>query len=266
MKECKYCGFTTENGLKLGGHITNCKLNPNYKIRCSKLSEIGKNRKLSDETKKKISNSRKEYLKNNPDKVPYLLNHSRNESYPEKYFTEVFLDKNINITKSYRIGLYELDFCILDKKIDIEVDGSQHYLDNKIIESDKRRNKYLEDLGWDIIRIKWSEYQLLNKDSKKYFIDSLILYINGLVENKPTFELLDNKKYCECGIEIYKRSKMCSKCDSFKQRKVERPSLYQLLKDIKETNYVSTGKKYGVSDNTIRKWIRQYNADLAETV
>lgn len=40
----------------------------------------------------------------------------------------------------------------------------------------------------------------------------------------------------------------------------------QLLKDIKETNYVSTGKKYGVSDNTIRKWIKKYNADLAETV
>jgi very-short-patch-repair endonuclease len=109
-----------------------------------------------------------EYIAKNYPKIKITINmisckFSRNESYPEKYFTEVFLDKNINITKSYRIGLYELDFCILDKKIDIEVDGSQHYLDNKIIESDKRRNKYLEDLGWDIIRIKWSEYQLLNK-------------------------------------------------------------------------------------------------------
>ena len=270
IHKCKYCDSIFENGYKLGGHVSHCEKDPEYETKkkkmCDNISYLNKGKKLSDETRKKISNSRREYLKNNPDKVPYLLNHSRNESYPEKYFTDVFLDRNISVIKSYRIRLYELDFCILDKKIDIEIDGGQHYLDNKIIESDKRRNKYLEDLGWDIIRIKWSDYQLLDKDSKREFIDNIIYYINGLVKTKPTFEILDNKNYCKCGIEIYKCSKMCSKCDSFRQRKVERPSLEQILKDIEETNYVLTGKKYGVSDNTIRKWIRQYNADLAETV
>lgn len=40
-------------------------------------------------------------------------------------------------------------------------------------------------------------------------------------------------------------------------RKVEnRPSVEQLLKEIKETNYSAVGRKYGVSDNTIRKWIK----------
>lgn len=41
-------------------------------------------------------------------------------------------------------------------------------------------------------------------------------------------------------------------------RKIERPTLEQLLKDIEDTNYVQTGKKYGVSDNSIRKWIKNY--------
>lgn len=43
------------------------------------------------------------------------------------------------------------------------------------------------------------------------------------------------------------------------QRKVERPSLELLLTDIKELGYRGTGKKYSVSDNSIRKWIKNYN-------
>lgn len=34
----------------------------------------------------------------------------------------------------------------------------------------------------------------------------------------------------------------------------DRPSLQQLQEDIKALNYVGAGKKYGVSDNAIRKW------------
>ena len=77
---------------------------------------------------------------------------------------------------------------------------------------------------------------------------------------------LEYKDFCKCGNSKWKTSKSCVNCSKKLQRKVERPSLEQILKDIEETNYVLTGKKYGVSDNTIRKWIRQYNADLAETV
>lgn len=69
---------------------------------------------------------------------------------------------------------------------------------------------------------------------------------------------LEYKDFCVCGSSKWKTSKSCVDCSKKLQRKVERPSLEQILKDIKETNYVLTGKKYGVSDNTIRKWIRQY--------
>ena len=36
---------------------------------------------------------------------------------------------------------------------------------------------------------------------------------------------------------------------------------FELLKDIEDTNYTITGKKYGVSDNAIRKWIKQYKKE-----
>ena len=37
--------------------------------------------------------------------------------------------------------------------------------------------------------------------------------------------------------------------------------LEKIIKNIEETSYIKTGKKYGVSDNTIRKWIKQYRSN-----
>lgn len=223
-----------------------------------KLYKIKNPQKHSEETKKKISEIRKKYLQENPDKVPYKLNHSSRESYPEKYFTELFKSEGINVIKSFHIGLYELDFCILDKKIDIEIDGSQHYYDEKVVESDKRRNKFLEDNGWDIVRINWSEYQKFNSDDKKDYIFKLKSYINNLIETKPLFEIKNKKEHtCKyCGNGCSWKKDRCESCYHIQSRKVERPSLEQLKDDIEKLGYTGTGKKYGVSDNSVRKWLK----------
>jgi hypothetical protein len=44
-----------------------------------------------------------------------------------------------------------------------------------------------------------------------------------------------------------------------RSRKVVRPNYVILIEDIKNLGYVGTGKKYGVSDNSIRKWVKWYN-------
>lgn len=46
--------------------------------------------KHSEETKRKISEIRKKFLLEHPDKVPYKLNHSSKQSYPEKFFENFF--------------------------------------------------------------------------------------------------------------------------------------------------------------------------------
>ena len=63
---------------------------------------------------------------------------------------------------------------------------------------------------------------------------------------------------CDCGKEKDRNAKQCNGCSSISKRKVERPSLETLLKEVKETSYRETGEKYGVSDNAIRKWIKTY--------
>ncbi len=44
-------------------------------------------------------------------------------------------------------------------------------------------------------------------------------------------------------------------------RRVERPPFEQLKAEPAASSYLAVGRKYGVSDNAIRKWVRQYEAE-----
>jgi hypothetical protein len=62
----------------------------------------------------------------------------------------------------------------------------------------------------------------------------------------------------DCKKEIWNTSVRCVDCHLIHTRKVERPSYEQLLKDKETLTMLQIGKKYGVSDNAIRKWIKKY--------
>jgi hypothetical protein len=47
------------------------------------------------------------------------------------------------------------------------------------------------------------------------------------------------------------------------RRVVDRPSLAQLLAEIEASSWSAVGRKYGVSDNAVRKWVRQYRRESA---
>jgi transposase-like protein len=42
------------------------------------------------------------------------------------------------------------------------------------------------------------------------------------------------------------------------RRRVERPSYEQLKADLQTMSFLAIGRKYGVSDNAVRKWLRWY--------
>lgn len=151
-KICKYCEKEFDTGWSLGGHQTWCDKNPNKKETSKKLSESNKGKVLSKKTKDKISKSRKNYLDNNPGQIPYLLNHSSKESYPEKIFREALEKRKIiGWEYNYTIKRYCLDFAFTDKKIDIEIDGGTHNLP-EVIKKDKIRDETLKHLNWTVIR------------------------------------------------------------------------------------------------------------------
>lgn len=137
------------------------------------LSQRKNPRTITPETKMKISNSRKRFLKENPEMVPYKLNHRHiKESYPEKYFQDCFDGKFIY---QHRVGLYELDFADLENRIDIEIDGEQHHVDLRIVNHDIIRNKSLNDAGWNVIRLRWSLFQKSLEDERKTIVNELLI-------------------------------------------------------------------------------------------
>ena len=72
----------------------------------------------------------------------------------------------------------------------------------------------------------------------------------------------------ECKASIAdKRAERCVACAKKASRLVvDRPSYVQLKRDLENMSYVACGKKYGVSDNSIRKWIRVYEGKPTKPV
>jgi hypothetical protein len=86
----------------------------------------------------------------------------------------------------------------------------------------------------------------------------------------------DDVACARCGTTftpVYPRQRYCSRyCGSRapssraarpEHRKVRRPPYPQLLREIRALGYLGTGRRYGVSDNAIRKWVRRYEQDRA---
>ena len=85
-----------------------------------------------------------------------------------------------------------------------------------------------------------------------------------IVLEKYVLKLINKKKkkimFCsKCGNELKNGEQKCSKCEKESQRKVTRPSRKELKQLIRTNSFLSLGKKYGVSDNAIRKWCLFYN-------
>lgn len=96
------------------------------------------------------------------------------------------------------------------------------------------------------------------------------LYSKKQLQNKQFFneEVIKKYKqekekkvyYCkDCGTEVSKYANRCVKCQALHQRKVKRPDRKQLKELIRKYPFVTIGKKYDVSDNTIRKWCKKEN-------
>lgn len=68
-------------------------------------------------------------------------------------------------------------------------------------------------------------------------------------------------KLCQCCGNVISRvliSYCGPECAALGRRTVTRPSKEQLTLDVTVMSLVKTGEKYGVSDNSIRKWCRSY--------
>ena len=270
MKEnnfiCNYCNKYFESGQKLGGHKSNCKFDPNFlikqQIKRDKLSKINKGKQLSKEHKDKISKSRKQYLINNPDQVPYLLNHSSKISYPEQTMIKYLNEYNVKgWIHQMQFSIYQLDFAFPEYKLCVEIDGSTHLLKN-VIEIDKRRDKFLNIEGWRVLRI-------TAKEIKNNVYDCINLILNTLGEKQIEIpeEFLNKQYYKEEKIRLTNKQKELYKIQKEKQKE----ELYNKRKelilnsniDFNSQGWLTKLSKYlNMSDNGIKKFMKLYMIDF----
>ena len=212
--------------------------------------------KHSEETKMKIRIKRLQYMKEHPENTAWRQS---NESYPEKCFQMYLIDRGYDkkylIQKEYSVFPYFIDFAFVDIKLAIEIDGSQH-LEPERLEKDKKKDELLISMNWKVIRI--AEY-IVKSDWTA--IDQVLL---------PIFSNQKVSQWQRVGIISEPRSKIKIPRNKFgrtekqtiidyKQRKVKnRPDKEELLQLITTFSFVEVGKKYGVTDNTIRKWCKIY--------
>lgn len=217
---------------------------------------------LSEETKQKISDGRKKYLRENPDKHPWKKN-SKFISVPCESFKNILRNNNIKFVEEYsdfKDHNYSVDIAFPEYKIGIEINGNQHYnKDGSLSKYYQKRHNYLVSCGWSIVEL---HYRVSFDEGK------VLEIVDNILNKKATFDfnyddyllsVLNKGKYIcpKCGNpKVTKSSEYCVSCFGIIRRKTERPILEVLLKDINELGYSKTGRKYGVSDNAIRKWIK----------
>ena len=81
-------------------------------------------------------------------------------------------------------------------------------------------------------------------------------------------EKIKPRKICankNCNIELNSNNKTgyCFKhLSEEKEKKKPYDNIHEVLDNVKLYGYTATGKRYGVSDNTIRKWLKKHKVDL----
>lgn len=78
--------------------------------------------------------------------------------------------------------------------------------------------------------------------------------------DKKDNRIYKNRECVCCGALIYNTSKKCCKCHGL-ERRVPRPNVDDMINEIKQSSFVSVAKKYNVSDNSIRKWLKDEGID-----
>lgn len=92
-----------------------------------------------------------------------------------------------------------------------------------------------------------------------HYPDLLIEKVRKLSENNEHIlktRSINKPKCIDCDKEVDYGIVRCKECSSKLKRIVERPDKKTLNDGVKALGYSATGRKYGVSDNTIRKWLK----------
>ena len=175
---CKYCGRKIGNNGCLILHERRCLNNPNRLIsktqaikdeRNLRRDENGKlkykSHKHTEETKKILSEKRKQWLLEHKDQHVWRRD-SKFLSEPCENLKQYLKDKGINFVEEYE-PFDDINYCLdiawPDEKIAIEVNGNQHYnQDGSLSKYYQKRHNLFVKRGWKIFEIHYTKCYNIN--------------------------------------------------------------------------------------------------------
>lgn len=99
----------------------------------------------------------------------------------------------------------------------------------------------------------------LDQKEKDLIVENQSMYPNGYNIMIGGQEFRAEQNYCvDCGKVIYKTATRCVNCHSIFQRQQERPSKEYIAEQVYLKGFAEVGREFGVTDNTIRDWCRNY--------
>lgn len=232
--------------------------------------KLVKHKKTTEKNNKERIEKIKKWLKNNPNKHSWKT--SKKKSIPCEKFKNILKSNKISFVEEFTPlidRMFSIDIAFPDKKIGIEINGNQHYSsDGQLKPYYKDRHDLIEKEGWKLYEIHYSiiyNEHLINEIINNIKCEhdlNLINYQKYINENKKLKEQKRKNKLrnnCICGELKYFKSKLCFNCDKKRKKELsKKPNIKILKKDLKElkNNFSAVGRKYGVSDNCIRKWLK----------
>lgn len=250
------------------------KLNSKYKSGELKGNWTGKHH--SEETKRRISESRSQWLKDHPDNHPWRRS-SKFKSVPCELLKDTLRKAGISFIEEYS-GFedhnYSIDIAFPNDKIGIEVNGNQHYnKDGTLTEYYKKREDYLKTLGWKLHQIHYS--LVYNQDFINALIEGLKKDIKdiSIVYPPVTIRKKEDKKCKSCGkyLNYDLVDGLCKSCINKEKNKELTNERLNMVKtsdiDFSQKHWTSkVGKLLGVSPQHAFRWIKKYMPDTFENV
>lgn len=219
---------------------------------------------ISPEQRRMISESMKKVHAAGKHSGWAFINHDKKRrSYPEKYFIQKLKEYKISTTYKVKEKLpyskYTLDFVIVKLKINIEIDGQQHFRTKEALEHDHKRDQFMISEGWKVYRIAWKEIQTNSDEVMKNLLQWILDIGNNTSRYYNIEDLKFEKKIKRFHINIPKYKFFVTK-----------EELEELLSKLPMTKI---GEMFNVSDNAVKKRAmqlgivlgnrRQYSAKLA---
>lgn len=220
-------------------------------------------KQMSEEAKRKISESRKKYLLENPDKHPWK-NNKKYKSVPCEKVKDYLKSKGIVFVDEWcpiEDRLYSIDIAFPDIKFGIEINGNQHYnRDGTLKEYYQKRHDEIVAAGWEILELHYSISWNLEK-------------IDFLLEKR---EQPDYTEYFEVKRKLDEKRKnkepTLPRGQKWSNKTSQKWEPYKKIVENCDIDFskfgwgVKLSKILGISPQKSAKWMKRYFPDVYENV